>query len=184
MHSLKVISAAAVVVAALAIDAAPASAGPTVVPCGTAFNTLYTTSDYLKIFGTRVTSRGGSGFSSFTMSSAYSLSTTPLNTPAAASQSTFNANKGAFTNFEGLFNEVFPGRGNNDVDRWDFWAYSSGALYLKSITWGGPSAPWVALQGVVCYAGPQQQIIVTGTFDTPGTGTDFWNFVVVGATII
>jgi hypothetical protein len=176
MRTLKLMSVA-VVAAALAVEAAPAAAAPTVVPCGTALNTLYTSSDYLELVGTRVTSRGSFGFSSFTMANGYSLSSWPLNTPGAATRSVFYAYKGASSNFEGLYSEVFPGRGNNDVDQWDFWVYSSGALYLKSTTWGGS---WAALQGVVCYAGPQHQIIVTGYFDTPGYGTDFWNFVIAG----
>jgi hypothetical protein len=166
--------AAAVVAAALS---ATAVAAPTVVPCGTALNTLYGSSDYLEIVGTRATSRNSFGFTSFTMANGYSLASTPLNTPAAANQSIFYAYKGSGSYFEGLYNEVFPGRGNNDVDQWDFWVYSSGALWLRSVTWGGS---WTLLQGAVCYAGPQHQIVVTGWFDTPGYGSDFWSFVISG----
>ena len=175
MHTTKLLTLGAL---ALALThARPAAAAPTVVACGPAIDSLYTHADYLTAIGTRTTARGSLGFTSFTMASGYRLSTTPLNTATAASQSTFLVGKPASTYFGGQFGEVFPGRGNNDIDQWELRLARAGAVSLRSITWGGALT---ALAGQVCYAGPQGQVIVTGYFDAPGYGTDLWSFVVRG----
>jgi hypothetical protein len=169
---------------AVALDTSQAEASPPpTIACGTAMNDYFTGTlpgDWLSVVGVRLSARGTFGFSSFTMANGYNLSTTPLNTPAAASQSTFTANKGS-NNYEGLFREVFPGRGNNDVDQWDFWVYKTGEVWLRSITWGGS---WAQLQGVTCSRTPQNQTAITGYSYTPGYGTDYWTFVVVGGQLI
>lgn len=156
--------------------ALPAS---TPVACGTVLTDYHNRFQWLELIGTRVTARGVHGFSSFTMENGYNVAAHPLHTPGAASRSIFTASKGA-THFAGPFHEVFPGRGSSDVDRWEFWVYRTGALWLRSITWGGS---WTSLQGVTCYRGPQSQLVVTGHISNPGFGTDFWTFVIRPATL-
>jgi hypothetical protein len=184
VNIVRTMSVLSVAFFAVALGAAPASASPPpTIACGTAINDYFTGAlpgDWLEIIGARLTARGSLGFSSFTMSNAYELSTTPLNTPAAAAQSKFTANKGT-NNYRGPFHEVFPGRGNNDVDQWDFWVYKTGEVWLRSITWNGA---WGQLQGVTCSRTPQNQTTITGYTYTPGYGTDYWLFVVVGNQLI
>jgi hypothetical protein len=182
MTAIRILCCVFTLALGLTLHSAPAAAQPATISCASALDSYFTTNpaDWLSVVGTRVSSRGSFGFSSFTMASGYSLSATPLNSPGAATSSSFFANRGS-SYFEGLFHEVFPGRGNNDVDRWDFWIYRSGVLWLRSITWGGA---WASLQGQTCFRGPQNQTVVTGYFDTPGFGTDFWIFVFRGDRLI
>jgi hypothetical protein len=181
MTPLRILLCTLVTAAALALGGTTAAAQPATVSCGTAIDGYFTgTGDWLDVIATRVTARGTFGFSSFTMANGYQVATTPLHTSGAATQSWFSANRGS-SHYAGPFHEVFPGRGNGDVDRWDFWVYRSGALWLRSITWGGA---WAQLQGVTCYRGPGSQTIITGYSHAPGWSTEFWTFVVVGRTLI
>ncbi|HSP80415.1 MAG TPA: hypothetical protein VLQ93_17925, partial [Myxococcaceae bacterium] len=68
----------------------------------------------------------------------------------------------------------FPGRGNGDEDRWQFWINRGGSVYLRSVTWSGQ---WQLMQGVVCYTGSSGQLVVVGHIDNGGFGTDYWTFV-------
>jgi hypothetical protein len=147
------------------------------VACGTAISGYVNDprAHYLNVTGTRVTARGNLGFSTFTMSNGYQLSSHRIGTPGAANQRLFIANKGA-AHFAGPFHEVFPDRGNTNVDRWEFWAANSGVVWLRSLTWS-PHA-WVMLQGTTCSRGPQRQTVVRGYIDntSSGFGTDYWTF--------
>ncbi len=183
MNAIKLLSCIFVLSAGLLFGGKQAAAQPVPIACGTAIDSYFSgplPGQWLDVLGTRTTARGGLGFTSFTMDDSYSLATTPLNTPAAAGRSVFTANRGS-SHYTGPFNEVFPGRGNNDVDRWDFWVYRTGALWLRSITWGGG---WAQLQGVACFRGPQNQTVMTGYLHVAGYGTDFWTFVLTGDELI
>jgi hypothetical protein len=184
MNAIRILSSIFVIATGLVLHESRAVAQPATISCGTAIDGYFTGAtppgDWLNIVGTRVTARGSFGFSSFTMRNGYQVATTPLHTSGAATQSVFTANKGN-AHYTGPFHEVFPGRGNGDVDRWDFWASRSGAFWLRSITWNGA---WQQLQGVTCYRGPGNQTVVTGHISNPGFGTDFWTFVLVGDTLI
>ncbi len=76
--------------------------------------------------------------------------------------------------YTGYFHDVFPGRGNGDEDRWQFWLNRSGNVYLRSVTWAGQ---WQLMQGVVCYTGSSGQLVVVGRIDNGGFGTDYWTFI-------
>lgn len=184
MNIARTVSFLSLALFAVALDTSQASASPPPsISCGTAINDYFTGAlpgDWLDVAGVRLTTRGSFGFTSFTMRSSYQLSTTPLNTPAAANQSTFIANKGS-SHYTGPFHEVFPGRGNSDVDSWDFWVYKTGEVWLRSVTWGGS---WAQLQGVTCSRNPQHQTAITGYSYVPGYGTDYWMFVVNGDALI
>jgi hypothetical protein len=181
MNAIRILSCIFVIAIGLTIHGAPAAAQPATVPCGTAIDGYFSGgSGWLEIVGTRVTARGSFGFSSFTMQDGYSLATTPLNAPAAATQSTFEAWKGA-AHYTGPFHEVFAERGNSDVDRSEFWVFRTGELWLRSITWSGV---WTQLQGATCSRGPGNQTVVTGYIHNGGSwGTDFWTFLIQGRTV-
>jgi len=164
----------------LTFHSSPAAAGPATISCGTAIDGYFNQWDWLDVVGTRVTARGNTGFSAFTMRDGYNVATTPLHTSGAATQSVFSAYKGN-AHFTGPFSEVFPGRGNSDVDREDFWVSRTGTFWLRAITWGGT---WTQLQNVICYSGPGTQTVVTGYIHIPGWGTDFWTFVLWGDRLI
>jgi hypothetical protein len=145
MKALQILSL--IVVTSIGLYSSSSVAQPVTDPCGTAMDGHFTASNppdqWLDVVGTRLTARGSFGFSSFTMGPAYQVATTPLHTAAAATQSSFMASRGS-SHYAGLFNEVFPGRGNGDVDKWEFWVYRTGAVWLRSITW--TPAIWVQLQ--------------------------------------
>jgi len=182
MNAIRIVSCILAITLGLTVHGSLAAAQPATVSCGTAIDGYFndTGVSWLDIIGGRVTARGGLGFSSFTMADGYQLYANPLGTLGASTRSVFNAWKGS-SHFTGPFHEVFPGRGNTDVDRWDFWASRYGTFWLRSITWGGT---WGQLQGVTCYRGPQNQTIVTGYSHVAGYGTDFWTFVLKGSTLI
>ncbi|WNG47409.1 hypothetical protein F0U60_27260 [Archangium minus] len=147
------------------------------VSCGTVvagyLDAPYAGSDWLEIVGSRVVARGSFGFSSFTMADGYQVESTPLHTAAAGGRSVFSAPRSGSA-YTGNFHEVFPGRGNGDEDRWQFWIERSGSVYLRSITWNGS---WAPMQNVVCYTGSSGQLVVVGLINNPGFGTDYWTFV-------
>ena len=182
MKRIKFGSSIVLIALALVIHHDDASAQPATVSCGTAINEYFTgvkDGDWLNVAGTRVTARGGLGFSSFTMQSNYNVSTNPIGTPGSAARSLFTLSKGT-SHYSGPFSEVFPERSNPNVDRWDFWAYRTGAIWLRSITWNGP---WTLLQNVTCHRGPNSQTVVTGIIHT-SSSTDFWTFVLDGDVLI
>jgi hypothetical protein len=178
MNRIRNVAISLVVVLGAALHASPAAAA-TPVSCSAKVNGYLDDVDgvdWLATKGVRVTARGTFGFSAFTMQNRYQVETYPLHTPGAAQRQTFFAyrNRNTNANFSGYFHEVFPDRGNGDEDRWEFWVGRGGRFYLRSITWGGG---WGLMQRPVCYAGPGGQLVVTGQFDNPGFGTDFWTFV-------
>lgn len=157
-----------------ALFSPPAAAAP-IVPCGVGMSSLLVDDGHwLSVAGTRITARGSLGFSSFTMRDGYQVETTPLHTPAAGTSADFTAGRHSTDVYTGYFHDVFPGRGNGDEDRWQFWVNRPGQLWLRSVTWGGS---WQLLSSAVCYRGPGGQIVVTGSIDNLGFGTDFWTFV-------
>lgn len=183
MKRIKLGSCIVLAALALVVHHDDASAQPATVNCGTAINEYFTglkDGDWLNVVGTRLTARGDLGFSSFTMQNNYNVATNPVGTPGAASRSVFTLSKGS-SHYAGPFSEVFPGRSNANVDRWDFWVYRTGAVWLRSITWGGA---WTQMQNVTCHRGPNTQTVVTGMFHVAGYGTDFWTFVLDGDVLI
>jgi hypothetical protein len=181
VNAIRMLSCVVVVALGLTFHAATAAAQPATVSCGSAIDGYFGgVGDWLDVVGTRTTARGDFGFSGFTMANGFQIATTPLHTAPARNSSVFSANKGS-SHYAGPFHEVFPGRGNGDVDRWDFWVYRTGAVWLRSITWSGS---WTQLQGVTCFRGPQNQTVIRGYIHTPGWGTDYWTFVTVGRALI
>lgn len=181
MKTTRNIAGILAIVLSAALYASPAAAA-TPVSCSSVVNGyLDAGGGWLTIVGTRVTARGWLGFSSFTMNDGYQVETKPLHTPAAAAQSTFTAGKTGNDAFSGYFHDVFPGRGNGDEDRWRLWVGRGGLFWLQSITWSGS---WQLMQSPVCYTGPNGQLVVTGHFDNPGFGTDYWTFVMQRDTLI
>jgi hypothetical protein len=182
MKALQILSF--LVVAAIGMRSSPSAAQPVTVPCGTAIDAYFTATtppnQWLDVVGTRLTARGAFGFSSFSMANGYQVATTPLHTAGASGQSTFMASKGS-SHYTGPFHEVFPGRGNGDVDRADFWVYRTGAVWLRDTSW---SNTWTQLQAVTCYRGPQNQTVIRGYIHVTSWGTDFWTFVVRGNYLI
>lgn len=183
MSLIKFSSSIVLIALALVVHHSDARAQPAVVNCGTAIDEYFSgprEGDWLNVVGTRLTARDSFGFSSFTMGNGYSVSTNPIGTPGASYRSVFTASKGS-SHYSGPFHEVFPGRTNGNVDRWDFWVYRTGTVWLRSITWGGA---WTQLQNTVCYRGPNGQTVVSGLSHVAGYGTDFWTFVLVGDALI
>lgn len=177
MKAIRILSCIFTIALGLTLHGSLAAAQPATISCGTAIDGYFTQASWLDVVGTRVTARGVLGFSSFTMANGYEVATTPLHTPAAGAQSIFTASKGS-SYFTGPFHEVFPGRGNGDVDLADFWVYRTGAFWLRATAW---TTTWMQLQGVTCYRGPQNQTVVTGYIHIPDWGTDFWTFVLKAA---
>lgn len=185
MNAVSRISVVLVSVLAVALSASPAEAS-TPVSCATRVDAFLNASQsdagWLTGIGTAVTARGWFGFSRFTMAQGYQVETKPLHTSAAATSSTFTLGYATASDaFTGELTEVLPGRGNGDEDRTAMWVGRGGNVWLRSITWNGG---WVMLQGVVCYAGPGNQLVVTGHIDNPGFGSDFWSFVLVRNVLI
>lgn len=176
MKAIRILSCICTMALGLTLHGSLAAAQPATISCGAAIDNYFTQTSRLNVVGTRVTARGAFGFSSFTMANGYEVATTPLHTPAAGAQSIFTAAKGS-SYFTGPFHEVFPERGNGDVDLADFWVYRTGAFYLRATDW---TTAWELLQGVTCYRGPQSQTVVTGYIHIAGWGTDFWTFVLKG----
>ncbi|WP_342378112.1 hypothetical protein NVS55_02080 [Myxococcus stipitatus] len=177
MALLRNLSVCLAVVLGVLLHASPAMA-QTPVSCGAVvagyLDGVHAGSEWLEVIGTRVVSRGVFGFSSFTMQDAFQIETTPLHTAPAAGRADFIASRSGSSAYTGYFHEVFPGRGNGDEDRWQFWIARSGAVSLRSVTWNGA---WASVQNVTCYTGDTGQLVVVGTTVTPGFGMDFWTFV-------
>ncbi|WNG22995.1 hypothetical protein F0U62_02325 [Cystobacter fuscus] len=177
---MNVVSSISGVALAMALSAAPAYAS-TPIACGTRVDSFLNASrsDGKRVLGigSAVTARGALGFTHFAMAQGYQIETTPLHTPAAPQSATFalgyNATSDVFT---GDFTEVFTDRGNGDEDRTSLWVARGGSFWLRSVTWNGS---WLQLQNVACYAGPQNQLVVTGSIDNPGFGSDHWSFVLM-----
>jgi hypothetical protein len=110
------------------------------------------------------------------MRNGFEIEATPLHTAAAAAQHVFNANRFSGDGFSGYFHDVFPDRGNGDEERWGFWIQRSGQVKLRLVT-GGGGVVWQQLSDLTCYRGPGSQLVVRGSIDVPGQGTDFWTFV-------
>jgi hypothetical protein len=125
----------------------------------------------LKVAAVRVSARGTGGFATFTMNPHFSVAS-GLNNVLAKEQSAFFASK-AGSVFKGKFAEVFPGRGNTDVDKWTFELDRNGKLFLTSNSWGDVRSP---LAGAECFAGPDKQVVVQWTAKDPKWGHDYWTF--------
>jgi len=126
----------------------------------------------LEVSGARA---NGRGFASFIMDVSFQVEAKTLGTPAGADRSAFYAvpNGNAFL---GDFHEVFPDRSNGDEDRWSFFFGRDGALWLRSVTYGGA---WARMSNVACYNGTaSNKLVITGQFPDTGFGFDAWSFVV------
>ena len=145
------------------------------VSCSTAINALMATNPLaFYVFGTRATARNSHGFSSFSMEDGFQIENVPVNDPEFPRHRTFAANRRDARNYEGPFHEVFTDRGNGAEARTHFWVREGGQFWLRSITY---NTSWQILQGVQCFEGPQEQLVVRGHLDNPGFGTDYWTFV-------
>ena len=181
MNATRILPVILMVFAGLVTSSAHAIAGPVPVACGTAIDDYFSgrrPGARLKVVGTRVIARQGTVLSSFSMAQGYSLVTTPLGTAGSAAMRLFTANKGS-SNYDGVFSEVFPDRGNSAVDSTEFWVYRTGEVWMRFLTW---SPTWMQLQNVACYRGPENQTIITANSDSTsaGFGYDFWTFALQG----
>jgi hypothetical protein len=159
------------------IFSVPQSIANTPVSCRGVITSAMAYAPWFDVKGSRVTARNGLGFTAFTMANGFQIETYPLHTPASVGGNTFTLSPNStYTQFTGIFTEVFTDRGNNDEDRWRMRLKNTGTLELQSITWGGA---YKLLQTPVCYRGPGDQIVMTGHVDNPGFGSDFWSFVFV-----
>lgn len=130
--------------------------------------------DYLEIVGARVTARSDLGYSSFTMHREFQIETTPLHTPASVPFRLFTARRVDLNNYAGDFSEVFTDRGNGTEGHTSLWIRRGGFFWTRA----SGATTWRPITNVVCYSGPEDQIIVTGHIDGLAFGTEFWSFVI------
>lgn len=153
------------------VSAPTPAAALTAVNCATTFNRFHSESAVagFNVAGSGMTFRG---VQFVTMNHIYNPSVAPIHTPPSVPHRRASLSRSANGNeFSGNFSIVFPDRGNFDVDRAQLRITRGGVFSVRSITWNGT---WGTLQGVTCYRGESEAIIVTGH-----TETTFWNFTMV-----
>lgn len=178
LHGRARASLCACTLAGAGLIATEAEAAP--IPCSTALSNYADNAYALNIAGTRVTLRGDSGHVGFTMHQNFEIEATPLHTPASTAQRWFFAPASGTTAYTGYFSTVFTDRGNVDEDSSQFWVYTTGSFYIRSITWGGG---WQLLQNTACFEGDGEQIVVTGRLDE-GNQHSFWTLLIVPSYLI
>jgi hypothetical protein len=130
---------------------------------------------WLEVAGVQMTSRGEVGFAGFTMRDGFQIESEPLDDPEVTARHKFVATRIGNLAYSGTFHMVFPDRGNGDEDRGLFWISRSGAIMMRSLTWGDR---WSSLEHAVCYRGGKGQLIVTGQGMGGEFGTSYWSLIV------
>lgn len=147
--------------------------------CRPYINNLYgwltdQSASYYSVASVRLTARGSSGFTAFSMGPSYSPATGIAN-PSTPHPFYLTLNP-ASGKLEGKYQEVFPSRSDGSSDLTTLLIPRTGSVQLRIDDWGGVL---VTLSQLECFPGETgRAFVMRGRSSTPGYGTDRWMFLV------